>query len=164
MEIIQLGVYTSKPKSLCTAFLNSIKLSEYRIGIKFDKEPLVCEQNNYLSKILNVWIAYVLDAWAWNPTNNFKFENFIFRDTIIVKSSDKEKYLYSWCWIIFVSTVSCNFDNDTAKNALIFVAENSLSSHGDSRKNLMVTIFNPIKQVFIVLLSFSSSLTTNVFI
>ena len=164
MEIIQLGVYTSKLKSLCTAFLNSIKLSGYRIGIKFDKERLVSEQNNYLSKIVNVWIAYDLDAWARNPTNNFKFENCTFGDTIIVKSSDKEKYLYSWCWIIFVSTVSCNFDNDTAKNALIFVAENSLSSHGDSRKNPLVTIFNPIKQVFIVLLSFSSSLTTNVFI
>ena len=90
-----MGVYTSKLKSLCTAFLNSIKLSKYRIGIKCDKEPLVCEQNNYLSKIVNVSIAYVLGAWARNPTNNFKFENCIFGDTIIVKSSDKEMYLYS---------------------------------------------------------------------
>ena len=40
-------VYNSKYKLLYTAFLHSIKLSRYRIGIKFDKEPLTEEQNNY---------------------------------------------------------------------------------------------------------------------
>ena len=34
------GVFNSKFKLLYTAFLHSIKLSEYRIGIKFDKDPL----------------------------------------------------------------------------------------------------------------------------
>ena len=34
-------VFNSKLKSLYTAFLHSIKSSEYRIGIKFDKDPLV---------------------------------------------------------------------------------------------------------------------------
>ena len=33
-------VYNSKLKPLYTAFLHSIKLSEYRIGLKFDKDPL----------------------------------------------------------------------------------------------------------------------------
>ena len=42
---------------------NSIKLSEYRIGIKFDKDPFAVEQNNLLTKILNVYIVYDLDAW-----------------------------------------------------------------------------------------------------
>ena len=54
------GVYNSKLKSLYTAFLNSIKLSEYRIGIKFIKESLALEQNNYLTKIVNVYIFYDL--------------------------------------------------------------------------------------------------------
>ena len=45
------GVYNSKLKPLYAAFLHSIKLFEYRIGIKFDKNPLGVEQNNYLSKI-----------------------------------------------------------------------------------------------------------------
>ena len=38
------GVFNSKFKPLYDAFLNSIKLSEYRIGIKFDKDPLAIEQ------------------------------------------------------------------------------------------------------------------------
>ena len=48
------GVYNSKLKSLYAAFLHSIKHSEYRMGIKFDKDPLAVEQNNYLSKTVNV--------------------------------------------------------------------------------------------------------------
>ena len=45
------------------------------MGIKFDKYPLAVEQNNYLSKIVKVYIAYDLDAWPRNPANNFKFKN-----------------------------------------------------------------------------------------
>ena len=56
------GVFNSKLTPLYTTFLNSIKLSEYRIGIKFDKDPLAVEQNNYFSKIVNVYILYDLDA------------------------------------------------------------------------------------------------------
>ena len=47
-------MFNSKLKPLYTAFLNSTKLSEYRTGIKFDKDPLAVEQSNYLTKILNV--------------------------------------------------------------------------------------------------------------
>ena len=72
------GVYNSKLKPLYTAFLNSIKLSGYRIGIKFDKDPLAVERGNYLTKIVNVYIVYDLDAWSRNPTNNFKFKNCLF--------------------------------------------------------------------------------------
>ena len=67
------GVYTSKPKPLYTAFVHSIKISRYRIGIKFDKDPL--EQKNCLTKIVNFYIVYDLDAWPKNPANNFKFKN-----------------------------------------------------------------------------------------
>ena len=48
------GVYNTKLKSLYTAFLHSIKPSEYRIGINFDKDLLAVEQNNCTTKILNV--------------------------------------------------------------------------------------------------------------
>ena len=51
----------SKLKPLYTAFLHCIKLSAYKLGIKFDKDPLVVEQNNYLTKIANVYIVYELD-------------------------------------------------------------------------------------------------------
>ena len=43
------------------AFIDSIKLSEYRIGIKFDKESLAVEQNNCLTKNANVYIVYDLN-------------------------------------------------------------------------------------------------------
>ena len=55
-------VYTSKIKSLHIAFLHSIKLPEYKIGIKFDKDPLAVEQNSYATKIVNICIIYDLNA------------------------------------------------------------------------------------------------------
>ena len=70
--------------------MHIIKLSKYRKGIKFDKDPL-SDQNNYLTKILNVYIAYYSDAWPRNPTNNFKFKIGLLGATIIVRKSDKEK-------------------------------------------------------------------------
>ena len=68
------GVFNFKLKALDTTVVHSIKLSEYGIGIKFDKDPLAAEQNNYLSKIINVYVVYDLDAWPRNPTkiSNFK--------------------------------------------------------------------------------------------
>ena len=56
-------VYNSKLKSLYTALLHSLKLFGHRMVIKFDKDLLAVKQNNYLSKILNVYIVYDLDAW-----------------------------------------------------------------------------------------------------
>ena len=82
-------VYTSKSKPLQTGFLYSIKLPEYKIGIKFDKDPLAVEQNNYATKIVNVCIIYDLNAWQRNPTNKFKFKNCMFGATNILKNSDK---------------------------------------------------------------------------
>ena len=34
------------------------------MGIKFDKDLLAVEQNNYLYKIVNVYIVYDVDAWS----------------------------------------------------------------------------------------------------
>ena len=129
------GVYNSKHNPLYTAFLHSIKLSEYRIGVKFDKDPLAVEQNNYLTKILNVYILNDLDAWPRNPTNNFKFKNCLFGATNIVKNSDKGKYVYSGYVITFDSAGSWSFGNDFSWNVIIFGVDNSSSSHSDNHKN-----------------------------
>ena len=94
--------------------LHSIKLSGYRIGIKFDKDPLAVEQNNYLIKIVNVYIAYDLDAWLRHPTNNCKFKNCLFGVTNIVKNSNKE-YVYSGYETTFDSAGSWGTDNDFAR-------------------------------------------------
>ena len=49
MFLVETKIYNSKLKTLHSAFLHSINLSGYRIGIKFVKAPLAGEQNNYLS-------------------------------------------------------------------------------------------------------------------
>ena len=110
------GLYNSKLKTLYTAFLHSIKLSGYRIEIKFDKDSLAVEPSNKITKIGNVYIVYHLDAWPRNPTNNFKFNNFLFGATSIVKNSDKENNLYKGYGVTFDCAFSWSFDTDTARN------------------------------------------------
>ena len=39
-------VFTSKRKPIYAIFLHSITFSGYKVGIKFDKDTLVVEQNN----------------------------------------------------------------------------------------------------------------------
>ena len=39
------------------------------MGIKFDKDSLAVEQNNYAAKTENVYIVYDLDFWPRNPSN-----------------------------------------------------------------------------------------------
>ena len=94
--------------------MHSIKLSEYRIGIKFDKDPLAMKQNNYLSKTVRVYIVYDLDAWPRSLTSNFKFKNYLFGATSIVKNSDG----YSRYGITFDNADSWNFDNDLCDKAV----------------------------------------------
>ena len=129
------GVYNSKLKALYTAFLHSIKLSGYKMGMKSDKDNLATEQNNYLTKIVNIYIIYDLDAWPRYPTSNFEFKYCLFGLTNIVKNSDKEKYVYSGYGITFDSAGSWSFDNDFARNVISFGGDNSSLSHSHNRKN-----------------------------
>ena len=115
------GVFNSKLRQSYTAFLNSIKHSEYRIGKKLDKNPLTIKQNSYLTKIINVYIVYDLDAWQRNPTGNFKFKNCLFGAA----------FAYSGYGIVLASTGSWSFNNDFAKNVIIFGVDNSSSSYSD---------------------------------
>ena len=108
-----------------TASLHSINLSGNKTGIKCGKYLLTVEQNSYLTKIVNVYILYDLDTWPRNPTNNFRFKNSLFGATTIGKSSDKEKYVYKRCRIIFDSAGSWSFNNDFARNVIIFSDNNS---------------------------------------
>ena len=88
-----------------------------------------------MTKIVNVYTVYDLAAWSRNPTNNFKFKNFLFGATNIVKNNDKEMYVYSGYRITFDSGGSWSFDNDTARNIMIVSVDSSSSSHVDHRKN-----------------------------
>ena len=84
---------------------------------------------------MNVYIFYDLDAWPRNPTNNFKFTNSLFGATSVVKNSDTEKYVYTSYGITFDITGSWSFNNDTARNVIIFVIDDTSSSDADNRKN-----------------------------
>ena len=120
--------------------MHSIKVSGYRMGIKFDKGPLAVEQNNNCTKIVNFHIVYDLDVWPKNTTNNFKFKNCLFGATNIVENSDKEKYVYRVHGITFDSAGSWSFDNDTTKNVVIFIVDNGSSSHADNCKNSFLVL------------------------
>ena len=87
-----------------------------------------------------VYIVYYLDVWPRNPTNNFKFENCLFGETSVVKSSGKEKYVYSGYGITFDSAGSWSFDNDSARNVIIFGVDNNSSSHAENRKNKFLVL------------------------
>ena len=95
------------------------------MGIQFDKDLLAVKQNNYLRKIVNVYIAYDLDVWPRNPTNNFKFKNQLFGGTSLAKNIDKERPWYSGYRITFNREGWWSFDNGTARNVIIFDVDNS---------------------------------------
>ena len=95
------GVCNSKLKSFQVAFLHCIKLSRYKVGKKMIKILQLQNKKNYASKIVNVYILYDLEAWLRNPTKNY-----LFGATTVVKSSDKENYVYSSYEITFDSAGS----------------------------------------------------------
>ena len=115
--------------------MHSITLSQYKIGIKFDKDALAVEQDNYLIKFVNVCTDYDLVVWSKNLTSNLRFKNCLFRPTSVVKTSDKENYIYSGYGITFGSAGSWSFEDNFARNVIIFGADNSSSPHSDNRKN-----------------------------
>ena len=85
-----------------------------------------------MTKITNVYIVCDIDAWPRNSTNNFKFKNWLFGATKIVKNCDKEKYVYSGYGMTFNNAV---FDNVFASNVKIFGVDDSSFSHSDNHKN-----------------------------
>ena len=122
------------------AFLRSAQRFGYRIRIKLDKDTLAVEQNNYLTKIVNVYIVYELYTRLRNTINNFKFKNWLLETTNIIKHSDKEKYLYSGYGITFDSAGSWSFYNDFSGNVVIFGIDNSSSSHVGNSKNKFLVL------------------------
>ena len=71
------------------------------MGVKFDKDPSVVEENNYIIKIVNAYIVYELDIWSKVPLNNSKLKNCLFGATNIATYNDKEKWVYCGYVIAF---------------------------------------------------------------
>ena len=129
------GVFNSTFNSVYTAFLHNIKLSGYKMVIKFGKDPLAVEQNKYFTKIVNIYIVSDLDAWLKFLLQNFAIKNCLFGATSIVNNSDKENYVYSGYGIAFDGKVEWSLDNGTARNGIICGVDNSSSSHSDNCRN-----------------------------
>ena len=67
------GVYSSILSPQHTVFLHNIKLFEYKIEIKFDKDPTakqLCGQN------CKCFFIYDLYSWPRNQLNNFTLKNY----------------------------------------------------------------------------------------
>ena len=59
----------------------------------------------------------------------------MFGATNIVKTNDKEKYVYSGYGLEFDSKGLWSFNHDFARKVVIFRVDDSLSSHSDNLKN-----------------------------
>ena len=102
--------------------------------INLNKSPLVVEQNNCSTKIINTYIVYDLNDWLNVLLRNFTLKICLFGTTTIVKNRDKEKYVYSGYGIAFDGKGSWSFGNNYARNIIIFGVDSS-SSHTDNLKN-----------------------------
>ena len=71
-----------------------------------------------MTKVVNVYIAYGLDAWARNCMNVFKLKNFLLAAANVVTNSDKEK----WVTIYGVGN-SSSFQTDHHKNNSLILGE-----------------------------------------
>ena len=68
--------------------MHNIERSGYKVGIKFDRDPLAVEQNNCVTKLVNAYIVHDLDNWSNNPLMNFTLKDCLFDATNVVKNSD----------------------------------------------------------------------------
>ena len=102
------------------------------MGMKFDKDPLAVEQNNYLSEVANIYLLADLHSWPKISLRTFTIKNCLFGTTSIVKNSDKEKYVYSDYRIAFDGKDWCSFENDYARKFIIFGVDNISSSHANN--------------------------------
>ena len=125
------GVYNTKHILIKNDSLPNIRDPNKKILLQFDYTPLVVEQNNYTSNIVNVYMVYDLDYWPKIPLRNFTLKLYI----NIVKNSDREKYFCSGYRIAFDGKGSWSFNDDFARNVIIFGIDKSSSSHTDNLKN-----------------------------
>ena len=87
------------------------------MGVNIHKGPLTLEQNNYLTKVVNVYIVYGLDAWARSCMKAFKLKNLL-AATNVVTNTDKEKWL-----TIYGVGNSSSFQTDHHKNNSLILGE-----------------------------------------
>ena len=100
-------------------FLPKVKYFNKKLIIQLNNTPLDIEENNYTTKIVNVYIVYDLDDWPKNPLRNFALKNCLLGATNIVKNNEAEKYVYSDYVTAFDGKGSWNFDDDFDRNVIM---------------------------------------------
>ena len=111
-----------------------IKRFGYKTEIQFLNDSLVVENNNYLNKIVNIYIVHDLDYWPRSPFSTFTLKKCLLSATNVVKNTDKSKCVQR-LQIAFDGPGLWNFGNELAGNVIIFDFDNSSSPHTDNRKN-----------------------------
>ena len=106
-------------------FFPKLKYDARKIWVNLTKSPLVIEQSNYSTKIVNPCVVYDLNDWPKVPLRNFTLKIFLFGATNIMKNSDKEMYVYSGYGIAFDGKGEWSFGNYYARNDVIFGVYNS---------------------------------------
>ena len=92
--------------------------------MKFDKDPLVVRKKQLIDQNSKRLHCLSFRCFARKFYENFKSKNCLFGATNIVKTSDKEKNVYSGYGTTFDSADSCRFDNDIAGNVIAFDVAN----------------------------------------
>ena len=88
--------------------------------------------NNF---ILKLYIVYQLNTWPRYPTSNFTLKNCLFGSVRLTRNVDKSRLTYNGQGIAFDENDLWSFDNDSARNAVIFGVDVSSSSHTNNPKN-----------------------------
>ena len=91
-------------------------------------------------KIAHFCIVYDWDIWPKILLRNFTLKNYLFGATIIVKNSDKEKYVYSGYVIAIDRRDEWSFGSNYARNIMISGVDNSSSSHTDNLTNIFLIL------------------------
>ena len=81
----QKELFKSNLKPLFDPSSAGIKRLGYTVGIQFLNDCLVAENSNYLTKIVNAYIAFDLDLWSKNPLKTFTLKNCL-NDVINLKT------------------------------------------------------------------------------
>ena len=89
----------------------------------------------YRKFILNLRTVYELNTWPRNPTKNFTLKDCLFGTVKLLRNKIKSEFAYNGRGIAFDGEGSWSFDDDFARNVVIFGVDNSSSYHTDNLKN-----------------------------
>ena len=135
---ISTGISSEKLKPFDTNLEPTMSnLANGRVILKCNNSVLV--QNFFSSLcsdfILNLYIAQELNTWPHNPTNNFTLKNCLFGTVKFTRNANTSKFTYNCRGIAFDGKGYWSFENDPARNVIIFGDDKSSSFHLDNPQN-----------------------------